>query len=175
LTEFKEITNDKIDEKIDNAIKHIIHSLEDKLWEDDFNLDTMHGKKVFDEEAKAVKGLNMILKKQGKSSADGVVTLVISSAIDTLVDIDRILAQNAINSVPTDTGDKKIDKELEKSNKEMEKADKELIKGYPDHAIKKFKKAWEHAQHALEKTEYVEDEDIEDEDIEDEDVEDDID
>ncbi len=173
LFEFKEFTDDKTDKRIDEAIKHIKHSLEDELWEDDFNLDTKKGKKVFDEEAKAVKELNKILKEQGKSPADGVVTLVISSAIDTLVDIDRILAQNEIDSVPTDTGDKKIDKELEKSNNEMEKADKELAKGHPDHAIKKFKKAWEHAQHALGKIEYVEDEYVEDEYVEDEYVEDD--
>lgn len=56
----------KTDKKIDDAIKHIQKSLEDKLWEDDeLHLDTKHGKKVFDEEKKVVKDLTKLCKCKG--------------------------------------------------------------------------------------------------------------
>jgi len=138
-------TDDKTDKKIDNAIKHIRHSLEGKLWDGDSTLDAKKGKKVFDEEARAVKELKKILKKADDPPAG------IETAITDLVNIDRMLARDAINSVPTDPPNAKVDKELEKANKEMDKAEDELTKTHQDHAIKKFKKAWEHAQHALKK------------------------
>ena len=53
----------KTDNKLDKAIKHIEKSLDDKYWLDDTHLDPKHGKKVFDEEKKAVKELQKLMKK----------------------------------------------------------------------------------------------------------------
>jgi len=55
----------KTDKKIDDAIKHIQKSLEDKLWADELRLDTKHGKKVFDEEKKAIKDIAGLYKCKG--------------------------------------------------------------------------------------------------------------
>jgi len=144
LTVLKDSTDKETDKKIDRAIKHIEKSLKDELWEYDNILDSEKGKEVFYEEAKAVKDLKKILNKVDVSA-----TTVILSAIGTLVDIDRMLAQEAIDSVPTDTGNKKVDEEIVKAIKNMEEAEKELEKNESDKAIKKFKRAWEHAQNAL--------------------------
>ena len=139
-------TDKNTDKKINKAIKHIEHSLKAKLWDDENTLDVKKGKKVFDEEAKAVKQLTKILKK-----ADDSTTTAITAAITTLVNVDRMLAQEVIASVPIDTEDKIVNKELEKAQKALVKAEKQLEKDKPkpDKAIKQFKKAWEHAQHAL--------------------------
>ena len=40
-------------------------------------------------------------------------------------------------------------KEIEQAEEEMGKAQEELDKGHFDHAIDKYKKAWEHARKAL--------------------------
>ena len=120
---------------------------DDKFWsEDGQSLDDKKSKKVFDEEKKAVKGLMKIVKK-GDSGID----TEISDVIALLVDVDRELAQNAINEAKTFAGDKKVDKEIEKAEKELVKGDKEASKGKFDKAIDKYKKAWEHAQKALKK------------------------
>ena len=98
----------------------------------------------------------MKILKKGGSGIDTEISVVIAI----LVDIDRMLAQEAINEAQTllDEGDlddkktKKVQKEIDKANKEMGKAQKELEeKGKPDKAIDKFKKAWEHAQKAIKK------------------------
>ncbi len=140
LNLLKDSTDDKTDKKIDKVIKHIDKSTNDKFWEDDGeSLDPKKGKKVFDQEKKAVKGLKKLLKK-----ADGDLTVAISLVIDLLIDIDRNLARDAIDVVPDGTGIEKVDKEIEKAEKELLKD-----KPKPDKAIEHFKKAWEHAQKAL--------------------------
>jgi hypothetical protein len=55
----------KTDKKIDDAIKHIQNSMDDKLWADELHLDTKHGNKVFDEEKKAVKDITGLCKCKG--------------------------------------------------------------------------------------------------------------
>ena len=67
ITELEAInTTDKHAQKeIDKAIEHIQKSLGDKLWVDGLHLDTKHGKKVFDEEKKAVKHLTKLCKCKG--------------------------------------------------------------------------------------------------------------
>ena len=146
-------SDDKTDKKIDKVIKHIAKSTDEKFWDDDGNsLDDKKSKKVFDEEKKAVKGLMKILKK-GNSGIDA----EISDVIALLVDIGRMLAQDAIAEAQKlldadsldDKKTDKVQKEIDKANKEMSKAQEELDKGKPDKAIDKYKKAWEHAQKAI--------------------------
>ena len=129
--------NDRQDQKrINRADKVIGKSLEDRFWQDDFTL-TKFGKKVFDEDKKAVKTLSKI------TSADA------SVIIKMLVDTDQTLAQIAIDSIPTDTGNNKVDRALANANKEMKKAIQKLETEKPEKAINHFKKAWMHAQKAM--------------------------
>lgn len=127
------IVSDKKDQKIvHKSLDSITKSLKDEYWIDD-SLLSMKGKKVFDNEKKAVKELLKI------KSVD------VSGIISNLVEADRLLAQLAINSVPTDSGIKKIDKLLDRANNEMDNARKDLEKNKPDKAIDHYKKAWDHA------------------------------
>lgn len=125
------IVFDKKDQKrIDTAFESITKSLDDKYWVDDYSL-SEKGKKVFDNEKKAVKEL---LK---------VKSLDVSSVILDLVEADRIIAQLAIDSIPVDSGIKKIDKLLAKAIDEMDDAQKDLDNNKPDKAIDHYKKAWD--------------------------------
>ena len=141
----------KTDDRIEKAVEHIEKSLADELWLDDSHL-TDKGKKVFDEEEKAVKELMKIDEPD------------VSDAINSLVyDADEVLALLAIEEAVaaaeaagcpagSDDGDcKKVLGEIAKAQEEMAKAQEELDKGKPDKAIEHYRKAWEHAQKALEK------------------------
>ena len=123
------------------VIKHIQKGLDDKYWEDDGHL-TKKGKKVFEEEEKAVKELMKIEKKDSS----------VSPAIGFLVEADRLLAQIAIDDAVAAGGDaKKIakaEKEIAKAEKEIANAQKDIDKGKYDKAIDHYRKAWEHAQKA---------------------------
>ncbi|WP_179363192.1 SdrD B-like domain-containing protein [Nitrosopumilus oxyclinae] len=167
VTDLENINTDdkKATKEIAKAIKSINKSVADKLWEDSTTLTEKHGHKVFDEEKKAVKSLLKAAKSD--SSID------VSGIIATLVEVDAQLAQNAINEAGVFAGDKKVDKELDKANKEMDKALEQLNKDKPDKAIDQYKKAWKHAQKALEKAQENDDDDSEEEDDEDEDEDED--
>jgi hypothetical protein len=139
----------KTDHRIEEAIEHIQKSLnidpkdggqwkKHELWLDDTHLDSKHGKKVFDEEKKAVHELMKI------DTPD------VSAEINALVAADEALAQTAIDDAIDGGGDQK---DIEKAYKELEKAQEELDHtkkdGTPDphydKAIDHYKKAWEHA------------------------------
>ncbi len=122
--------------KISNAKKAILQSLNDRFWHDDYTL-TEHGENVFDYEKKAVRELFKV------KSVD------VSDIIEILVDVDKTLAQLVIDSVPVDKSDKIVDRLIEKANREMEKAQEHLDDGEPDDAIYHYKKAWMYAQKAL--------------------------
>ena len=147
--------DDKLNKNLDKAIEHIEKSLEDKYWEDNNQLDSKHGKKVFDEEKKAVKELKRLMDKKDTPQS---VKDVCQSVIDKLIDADDVLAHTAYEDAQAGAGDPKVDKELEKCDKEFEKAIEELshVKkdGTPDpkydKAIDHYKKAWEHACKAKE-------------------------
>ena len=96
-----------------------------------------------------------ILKDKGKSS-DPAIASEVSAVIDRLVNIDRVLAEIALEDAlaalagldPEDKKAEKVAKEIAKVEKELAKA-QEPDKGHSDHAIDKYKKAWEHGQHAI--------------------------
>ena len=123
----------KTDHRIEKAIDHLNKSLGDDLWASDSHL-TKKGKKVFEEEKKAVHELMKI------DDPD------ISAAIDSLVGVDEALAQTAIEEAIATDGDAK---EIDKAEKEMAKAEDEYDKGNLDKAIEHYKKAWHHAQKAM--------------------------
>jgi len=140
--------DDKLDKTIEHAIKHLERSLTAEWWLDDMTLDSKDGKKVFDEEKKAVKELD---------KAD-----VGAPVVQALLEADEELAQGAIDdawaaydaagcNVTVTRECEKAAKELDKAAEEMAKAQEELDKGHSDHAIGKYKKAWEKAHKALKK------------------------
>jgi hypothetical protein len=165
-TEAKDIlkgieTNDeKLQKKLDKAIKHIDKSLGldpkkgDKnsmldVWEDDNHLDKKKGKKVFDEEKKAVKELSKLVKKDG----DRQLNSALMTAIGKLVQADVMLAdtvfQEAVYYDETLGNDDPWDNKLDKCEKEMGKVKEELAKGKYDKAIDHCKKVWEESQKIL--------------------------
>ena len=106
---------------------------------------------MFDEEKKAVKELERIVKEK----KNNLLKTEAQEAIDKLVAVDQALAQAAIDDAIAGGGDKK---EIDKALKEMDKAQKELDymkKGTPDpkndKAIDHYKKAWDHAQKTIKK------------------------
>jgi hypothetical protein len=139
-------TEKKTTNGIDKAIKKITKSTNDKLWNVGGDSLTKKGKKVFNEEKKAVKELLKIIKKDKESDS---FNAEISGVIDQLVRIDSELANNAFIDAQVFAGEKKADKEIAKADKALKKAADELAKGNPDKAIDKFKKAWGHSQHAM--------------------------
>jgi len=138
----------KTDHRIEKAIDHIEKSLDEKLWEDESHL-TKKGKKVFDEEKKAVHELMKIVKAEGPCATEA------KAAIDTLVGVDALLAQGAIDQAKDAGGDpKEIAKAEEEMTKALEELDHTKKDGTPDprydKAIDHYKKAWEHACKAKE-------------------------
>ena len=127
----------KTDRRIEKAISHLDKSLNPGLWETGSTL-AMKGKKAFKEEKKAVHELMKIRQSDP----------AITTAIDSLVLIDRALAQAVIDAAISGGGGAK---EIEKAVREMQKAEKELnkSKSKPDKAIDHYRKAWSHAMKAL--------------------------
>jgi len=155
------LTGDKkIDDGIKKAIEHIQRSIDidpkhpekepkHELWLDDDHLDPKHGKKVFDKEKKAVHELMEIVKAQSDYATDA------QTAIDTLVGVDALLAQTAIDEAIDAGGDpKEIAKAEEEMTKALEELDHTKKDGTPDphydKAIDHYKKAWEYACKAQE-------------------------
>jgi hypothetical protein len=126
--------------RIQKAIEEITKSLDPKYWETAATLDPKDGDKVFDREAKAVAELAKIVK-DGSPLAGAV-----QAVIDTMVEIDRGLAGDAIAAAAG--GDQH---DLDKALKQFQDGDAELAKGpgHEDNAIRHYREAWKHAQKAL--------------------------
>jgi len=158
LAELKTISGlyeKKVNNKIKKAITHLEKSLDPDLWLDDDHLNATHGHKVFDGDRKAAKELMRLLDK--KETPNEIVE-IIQRTILRLVEADRKLADTVYTEVQRDTGDEKVDHELEKASQELLKAEEELShvdkKGIADprydKAIDHYKKAWKHCQRAIE-------------------------
>jgi len=161
----------KNQKKIDKALKLINESLEPTLWIDDTHLEPKQGKKVIHNEEKAVKKLMKVLKKDNENQ---LVLDTIQSSINQIVEVDRNLAQIAIDDAQAFAGDKKADKEIDKALEELAEGDKDASDGKFDKAIHHYEKAWKHAQKAMKiDVDDDDDDDEEDEDDDDDDDEDD--
>ena len=125
--EAKQATADEKDAKrIAKAIEHIDKSLNPKYWDDATHLDPKEGKKVFEEEKKAVKELTEV------ENTD------VTPEILEIVDIDRDLAQTEYDEAPPG-------KEKDKAGEELMRGDMEAAMMRYASAIEHYKKAWEHA------------------------------
>lgn len=85
------------DKSILRAIEEIDKSLDPIRWIDDSTLDPDKGLQVFDREAKAVRELIKVVDKSGPLAGDA------QTAVDTLVEIDRRLAQLAIDAITVES------------------------------------------------------------------------
>jgi len=141
-------TGDKdVDHKLNEAIKLIQESLEDKLWVDTIRLDPKHGNKVFDKEKDAVHKLMELIDKKDTPQP---VKDACQAVIEKLVKADKILADTAYADAKALPPDPKVSKELAKADKEFAKALEELAKGKFADAIEHYGNAWKHAQEAIE-------------------------
>jgi len=149
-----EIEDKKIEHSIDKMIDKIEKSLDDKLWADENTPNSNHGNKIFDNEKKAVKHGTKIIKD--KHTTEEVNDNIVET-INNLISADRQLAENTYEQASINSGDKKVDHELEKAQKYLEKANEELNKvskngkkGPKYHkVIDQLKKSWKHSQKAL--------------------------
>jgi type IX secretion system substrate protein len=128
----------KLDKELEHAIEHVAKSLEARRWVDATHLDPKHGKKVFDEEKKAVKHLQKVIK-DGSDCDD-----LAQQLIDDLVAVDLMLVETARSEVICN-GSSKCDKEMARVDKELAKAQDELSRNKEDKAIDRLKRAWEAA------------------------------
>jgi hypothetical protein len=144
----------KIEHSIDKMIDKIEKSLDDKLWADDNAPNLKHGNKIFDNEKKAVEqGIKIIKDKHSTEEVND----NIAEAINSLISIDRQLAENSYEQASINSGNKKVDHELEKAQKCLEKATEELNKISKNgkkgpkynKVIDQLKKSWKHSQKAL--------------------------
>lgn len=124
--------NRDADHRIAEAVRDIKESLDPKLWIDDSHLTAKKGEHVFQEEREAVQHLRHI-----KGPAAGAVAGLVAE----LVEIDRTLAQTAIDEA-TDP------RSIAKATTEMAKAAEELAEGEPNNAIEHYKQAWKVATKA---------------------------
>ena len=129
-------------DKLDEAIKHLTKSLDDKLWVDETHLQAKHGEKVFNEEKDAVVKLLELLKDK-KSTVD---KLTLQDFINRLVDADKTLATVAYNDAVAAGGDAK---KIAKANEELNKGDARALDGKFVDAIEHYRNAWKHAIKAV--------------------------
>jgi hypothetical protein len=118
------------------AAKQLTESLNPANWIDGNHLHAKKGARVFEDEKEAVQKLRQLLKDRKSDVADA----TLQRWIDTLVTIDRALAQIAIDESGL-TG-----KRLAEANREMAKAADSLAKDRPGNAIEHFKQAWQKTQ-----------------------------
>lgn len=135
----------KMTKVLDKAIKEINKSLDYKNWIGN-ELHPKHGKKAFDHIKHAVKEL-----RHFERSKDAGSKAAVRKVIATLVSVAMRFAESAMAELDeTYCGDtSKCGKERGKAYKEFKKAEEEEAKYHWDHAIDKYKKAWEHALKAL--------------------------
>jgi len=139
-----ETESKKIKKEIEKIIKYLDDSLRDLFWQDDFYLNFKHGKKVFSEEIKAVKGL-LRLTKRGEE------TEKFEELITNLVEVDKLLAEIIFEEakevvIQNSENNHKLDKYIIYAERELNRAENE---DKPDKKIKHYQKAWEYSQKAI--------------------------
>ncbi|RDJ39194.1 MAG: HYR domain-containing protein [Crenarchaeota archaeon] len=134
--------------ELEKAIERIEKSLDDKNWIDENTLTSKHGHKAIHEEEKAVKSLMKVTDDKKDSESPEFLSMI-QDIIDTIVEIDRGFALNAIDDAQAFAGDKKSDKEIEKALEELAKGDEDIADEKFDKGIHHYEKAWKHAQKAM--------------------------
>jgi len=73
----------------------------------------------------------------------------VAGLIDDLVNAAKQFAQDAIDEAKKFAGEEEVDDEIEEAEEDFAHALQHVAKGEFDNAVKRFRKAWEHAQMAL--------------------------
>jgi hypothetical protein len=128
--------------KLQEIVDKLSDSLDVSLWVDGNHLDPKHGQKVFDREREAVGKLMGLL--DGKDSA--IPHAALQEMIGSLVQADRILAEDALADAVAASGDAH---KLEHARHELAKAADEAAKGRFDHAVEHYRRAWKIAERAM--------------------------
>lgn len=154
------------------AIEHIEHSLSGSLWQDDYHLSEKHGQKVFAEEKKAVKHLLEACsqeeghgkhrgKKHGGYEYGSLLSCTFNETVQqvifNLLLADELLANASIAeaelALANASAGEKVQREIELAREELNRAYTAIAEKRYAKAIDHFKKAWEHAQHAIRQAE----------------------
>src|SRR4029077_13263387 len=88
-------------ENLANIIQKLNDALSPELWVDGNHVDAQHGGKVFDREKEVVAKLESIINDKKSAIPDA----TLQGMIDTLVQADRILAEDAIADAIAASGD----------------------------------------------------------------------
>ena len=129
--------------QINKAIKRLETSLDPDLWIDANHLYEKHGHKVFSQDKGAVVDLEKV------TGAIGTIAAVIEASLNVLVTSDQRLAETVLDEAIAACANSKCEKEIEKASQELAEAEADIENGNLDKAIDHFRKAWEHAVHAL--------------------------
>jgi CSLREA domain-containing protein len=130
--------NSETDKALQQAATKIAHSVDPKLWVDDFHPGKKSGT-IFKQEKDAAQSLLKVI------AANRGVAAKAQEAIDDLVEVDREIAQLALDEAVAGGGDPKV---LANANNEMSKARQALAAGRPGDAIDHYGKAWQDAVNA---------------------------
>lgn len=133
-------TGDKtVDRELNEAIRHVKASLAPSLWADDLHL-TDHGKRVFEEEQRAVQELTKL--KHVSASLLGQFT----DAVRTFTRVNRALAQTALDQAQLTGGEAD---DLAQAQKDLTRGDKLADRGEFEDAIERYEDAWVQVQKAI--------------------------
>ena len=135
-------TGSRVDDlAITEALKHLDASLVSVLWPDANHVDPGQGATVFVAERAAVAQLEKVRTDDAVTRLKGL-----------LVEIDRDLAERAINETPpvalNPARQAKVNSELAKARAELARGDADVEAGRRTRAIDHYREAWEHAQKA---------------------------
>jgi len=138
--------NKKTHQNIDTVIKQIEKSFDEKFWKDDTMLNFKSGNKVINADKTSIDKLDEILKE--KKELDIIKAEIVQINIR-IVQIDKILLENGINSLQDIIMSEKGNKKIVRATDMFEKGNDFLEKKDYRNAIENYEKSWEQIKKAL--------------------------
>jgi hypothetical protein len=124
--------------KLEEAITHLMKSLNAELWIDQIHLERNDGEKAFQEEKDTVHKLSELIKNKRSTIPDA----VIQGLIERVVRADRLISSVAIqDAIDSSAAQKKI----AEAEKKLAEGDSEATDGNCDKAIERYQQAWQRA------------------------------
>jgi len=132
------VTGAKDSHTLEQAIVHLMKSLDSELWIDQTHLERKGGQKVFQHEKNTVNELSELIKRK----IDRIPAAVIQGFFERMVRADRLLCsvaiQDAINSGAAA-------KKLVEAKRKLTYGDKQATVGNYAEAIERYRQAWQRA------------------------------
>jgi len=143
----------RVDRVINKVVKFIKRSLRKSYWQDELHLKDKHGSKVFTYEGLAVLPMRFYTthwSRRGLTPEKAKAIEAFSAVIPRLVDVDRMLAQTAIDETREMSPRKRrtFERYLAKAEKAFQKGLRYVEKDRPWFAIYMFKRSWSYAMMA---------------------------